>query len=350
MNEYVIDENSNVKQNETLFPYLLRRSIRESSKVDMWKREAKSNSKSLDAQQHQSELESRKWETNLENNLLSELEAALENDSESETPSLHEEQAAMDLEKESMHAIVQELKNRQLASGKDSVKENLSGLKNRALGHFRRLVVFPDGTRCNCEYFRTKGWCDEQRIYDLAEFNKYPPMECQLADGTSWPAIALKCRSKLKKPTFDKNIANHLLDNLHPPPSIDPSKTLPTTPHYDVILPMTLEGKLGILIKLTREDTSDNSYHYCFAGYCPTANGDKCHSEKACLIRNVGDEIVAIDGMNLCGMSTTDVSGMLMSKKNQRFVQMRIRDTRVKVENKQGGSTIGQPKEASNYN
>ena len=105
MNEYVIDENSNVKQNETLFPYLLRRSIRESSKVDMWKREAKSNSKSLDAQQHQSELESRKWETNLENNLLSELEAALENDSESETPSLHEEQAAMDLEKESMHSI-----------------------------------------------------------------------------------------------------------------------------------------------------------------------------------------------------------------------------------------------------
>jgi hypothetical protein len=349
--EYVPDNNSNLKLNETLFSFLQRRSIRESSLVDMWKREYRSKKRDrIEAQQHALELEARKWQTCVESNLLAELQSVFEDGQGSDCDLLQGEQKVTDAEKDNMLSVFNELKARKQAPVKELSNEDVTGMEGRALGHFRRLEVSSAGTNCNCEYFRTKGWCDEQRIYDLVEFNIFPPLECQVADGTSWPDVALKCKRKLKSPMFDEVFTPNevVIGGFYPPPSIDPAKTLSTTLYYDVILPISSGGKLMIDIKRTVAVPCKNAYHSCFAGY--TDPSSEANMNKMCMIRNVGDEIVAIDGKNLCGIAITNVLEILRSKKNHRFVHIQLRDIRVPtVTSEHDRRIIGLPKDDANY-
>jgi hypothetical protein len=325
----------------------------------MWKREAAASKKKeemLDAQQHRLELEARKWQTNVESNLLKELEECnLEDGDGSQCDfSEGEDEEFTDAEKQCIVSMVNELRERKVAYVKESPDKDSAGMVGRALGHFRCVEVSSTGTRCNCEYFRTKGWCDEQRIYDLVEFNIFPPTECQLADGTSWPNVALKCKQKLKQPLFNEMFPNEVKNGFHPPPSSDPGKTLSKTPYYDVILPVSSEGKLMIKITKTvrRDKSATNAYHSCFSGYSDTNSAELQGTirNKLCIIRNVGDKIVAIDGNNLRGMAITEVLEILRSKKNHRYVHIRLMDIRV-----EGGSSkvdrrnFGCHKDDANY-
>jgi hypothetical protein len=318
----------------------------------MWKRESsasRKNDKRLDAQQHRLELEARKWEMNVESNLLKGLEECTLEDGDGRQCNLSEEggEELTDAEKKCILSMVNDLKERKLASVKESSNEDQSGMVGRKLGHFRCVEVSSTGTKCNCEYFRTKGWCDEQRIYDLVEFNIFPPTECQLADGTSWPNVALKCKQKLMQPLFNEMIPDEVKNGVCPPPSVDPGKELPKTPYYGVILPITSEGKLLIGIKRTvrRLTSGTNAYHSCFAGYEDT------DSNKLCMIRNVGDVIVAIDCKNLRGMAITEVADILRSKKNHRYVHMQLMDIRVKCASSSevDRRNIGRHKDDANY-
>jgi hypothetical protein len=176
-------------------------------------------------------------------------------------------------------------------------------------------------------------------------------MECQVADGTSWPDVALKCKRKLKRYMFDEGFTPNEVINggFYHPPSIDPAKTLSMTPYYDVILPIDSSvGKLMIDIKRTVAVPSNDAYHSCFAGYMDTSA--EADVNKLCMICNVGDEIVVIDGKNLCGLPITNIMEILRSKKSQRFVHIQLRDIRVPtVTSKRDKRIIGWEKDDANY-
>jgi hypothetical protein len=107
----------------------------------------------------------------VEINLLAELQSIFEDGQGSDCDLLQGEQKLTDAEEDSMVSVLNELKERKLAPVEElSTEEDVTGLEGRALGHFRCIKVSSAGTNCNCEYFQTKGWCDEQRIYDLVEF------------------------------------------------------------------------------------------------------------------------------------------------------------------------------------
>lgn len=95
------------------------------------------------------------------------------------------------------------------------------------------------------------------------------------------------------------------------------------TGEYDAIIPITSKGLMMNVGELHGS--------VAFLGYRQFPDGSKGPSELARLVRNVGDKIVAVDGVTTVGESFQNVINMLRESGNNKYAYMRFLETRFAV-------------------
>jgi Chromo (CHRromatin Organisation MOdifier) domain len=97
----------------------------------------------------------------------------------------------------------------------------------------------------------------------------------------------------------------------------------PLTGEYDAIIPITAKGLMM--------NVGEMHGSVAFLGYRQFADGSKGPAEIASLIRNVGDKIIAVDGVSTIGKSFQEVINMLRESGKNKYVYMRFLETRFAV-------------------
>jgi hypothetical protein len=97
----------------------------------------------------------------------------------------------------------------------------------------------------------------------------------------------------------------------------------PLTGEYDVIVPITANGLMM--------NVGEMHGSVCFLGYRKFPDGTKGPAERAKLIRNTGDKIVAVDGISTVGKSFKDVIEMLRESGKNKFAYMRFLENKYAV-------------------
>jgi hypothetical protein len=161
-------------------------------------------------EEHEQELERMKWNTDVEDAFMNDMEKILPihpiMDSE-------EQSEARQWLAENKNAMQE---NKQMDDSGSSKKRRSIRLCGRACGQFKEVIVPNNGnTKCNCEHFMTKGWCLDSMIFNLVEFKKMPPMVCREVDGISWERINEGWKNKLMSTMFDEPGEEWHFDNMY---------------------------------------------------------------------------------------------------------------------------------------
>jgi SNF2-related domain/Chromo (CHRromatin Organisation MOdifier) domain len=94
----------------------------------------------------------------------------------------------------------------------------------------------------------------------------------------------------------------------------------PLTGEYDTIIPITAKGLMM--------NVGEMHGSVAFLGYRQFPDGSKGPAEIARVVRNVGDKIIAVDGVSTVGKSFQDVINMLRESGKNKFAYMRFLETR----------------------
>lgn len=92
---------------------------------------------------------------------------------------------------------------------------------------------------------------------------------------------------------------------------------------YDAIIPVTSKGLMM--------NVGEIHGSVAFLGYRTFPDGSKGPAERANLIRNVGDKIIAVDGICTIGKSFKDVINILRESGNNKFAFMRFLENRFSI-------------------
>jgi hypothetical protein len=94
----------------------------------------------------------------------------------------------------------------------------------------------------------------------------------------------------------------------------------PLTGEYDAIIPITAKGLMM--------NVGEIHGSVAFLGYRQLPDGSKGPAELAKIVRNVGDKIVAVDGLSTFGKSFKEVIDMLKETGKHRYAYMRFLENR----------------------
>lgn len=90
---------------------------------------------------------------------------------------------------------------------------------------------------------------------------------------------------------------------------------------YDTIIPITAKGLMM--------NVGEINGSVAFLGYRPFPDGSKGPAEVKKLVRNVGDKIIAVDGVSTIGKSFKEVISMLKESGKNKFAYMRFLENRL---------------------
>jgi hypothetical protein len=106
----------------------------------------------------------------------------------------------------------------------------------------------------------------------------------------------------------------------------------PRTVRSNTLLPPLLTGEYDTVIPITAKGLMMNvgEMHgsVAFLGYRQFPDGSKGPAETARVVRNIGDKIIAVDGVSTIGKSFQDVINMLRESGKNKFAYMRFLETR----------------------
>jgi len=94
----------------------------------------------------------------------------------------------------------------------------------------------------------------------------------------------------------------------------------PMTGEYDAVIPITYKGLMM--------NVGEMHGAVAFLGYRTFSDGSKGPAERANLIRNIGDKIIAVDGVSTVGKSFKEVIAMLRESGKNQFAYMRFLESR----------------------
>jgi Chromo (CHRromatin Organisation MOdifier) domain len=103
----------------------------------------------------------------------------------------------------------------------------------------------------------------------------------------------------------------------------------------DTLLPPCLTGEYDAIVPITSKGLMMNvgeiNGSVAFLGYRQFPDGSKGPAEVANIIRNIGDKIIAVDGVSTVGKSFKDVINMLRESGKNRFAYMRFLESKFSV-------------------
>jgi hypothetical protein len=165
------------------------------------KKSPKKGTREYDA--HQRELENKKWNENIEKELITGLEKTLLKDPNGE----NEEQAEARTLLHEHHNSNDDSNKAHGPKGKqEPTYPRRKRLCERACGHFIEVIVPAKGPICcNCEECQTNGWCMLRLIFALVEHGTRPTMENRDVDGVSIDTVQQGWTKNLKCTVFNES-------------------------------------------------------------------------------------------------------------------------------------------------
>ena len=184
--------------------FLMRRSQRDMSMHQLLGRhqsnpKKKKRKTTVFEEEHERELERKKWNTDVE--------AAFTNDMEKNLPKdpNEDDEEQSEARKWLAEHVRAKQQSQQLNDSGSTGKLRRNRLCGRSCGHFKEIIVQKSGsTKCNCEHFMTKGWCLDAMVFALVEFNQTPPLSCREVDGIGWDRIREGWKKKSMCTMFDE--------------------------------------------------------------------------------------------------------------------------------------------------
>lgn len=141
--------------------------------------------------------------------------------------------------------------------------------------------------------------------------------DCCVPNGVGYehPREVVECVADLVFRVARQQQSRRIRSNTSLPP--------PLTGEYDAIIPITAKGLMM--------NVGEMHGSVSFLGYRQFSDGSKGPAEVARLIRNVGDKIIAVDGVSTVGKTFQEVINMLRESGKNKYAYMRFLETRFAV-------------------